>query len=96
MGKMIFTIASAFAEFELNLLKERVKAGLANARAKGKTLGRPSARVDKEELLQLRGQGLSIREIGARLQVDKMVVQKNLRKIVPVCKTLKNPAQISL
>jgi len=86
MGKMVFTIASAFAEFEVNLLKERVRAGLANARAKGKRLGRPSAKVDREELLQLRGRGLSIREIGARLQVDKMVVYK----------TLKNPAQISL
>ena len=86
MGKMVFTIASAFAEFEVNLLKERVRAGLANARAKGKRLGRPSAKVDREELLQLRSRGLSIREIGARLQVDKMVVYK----------TLKNPAQISL
>ena len=96
MGKMIFTIASAFAEFELNLLRERVKAGLVNARAKGKTLGRPSAKVDREEFLQLRSQGLSIREIGVRLQVDKMVVQKNLREIFPVCKTPKNPRQISL
>ena len=86
MGKMVFTIASAFAEFEVNLLKERVRAGLANARAKGKRLGRPSAKVDRGELLQLRSRGLSIREIGARLQVDKMVVYK----------TLKNPAQISL
>ena len=83
MGKMVFTIASAFAEFELNLLKERVRAGLANARAKGKALGRPSEKVDRKVLLQLRGQGLSIREIGAKLQVDKMVVYK----------TLKNPRQ---
>jgi DNA invertase Pin-like site-specific DNA recombinase len=95
-GKLIFTVFSAFAEFELNILKERVRAGLANAKAKGKTLGRPSAKVDREELVQLRGQGLSIREIGVRLQLDKMVVQKNLREIFPVCKTLKNPAQISL
>ncbi len=85
-GKLIFTLFSAFAEFELNILKERVKAGLVNARAKGKTLGRPSAIVDKEELRQLRSQGLSIREIGARLGVDKMAVFK----------TLKTPAQIVL
>lgn len=85
-GKLFFTMVSAFAEFELNILKERVKAGLANARAKGKVLGRPCARVDREALLQLRGSGLSIRKIGARLQVDKMVV----------CKTLKNYQQIPL
>ncbi len=98
-GKLTFTVFSGVAEFELNLLKERVKAGLANARAKGKKLGRPSAEVDRGELLKLRSQGLSIREIGARLQLDKMVVQKNLREIFPVCpvyKTPKNPAQISL
>jgi DNA invertase Pin-like site-specific DNA recombinase len=96
MGKAMFTITSVIAELETDILKERVRAGLANARAKGKTLGRPSAKVDREKLVQLRGQGLSIREIGARLQVDKMVVQKNLREIFPVCKTLKNPRQISL
>jgi len=86
MGKVIFTVFSAFAEFELNILKERVKAGLQNARAKGKTLGRPPAKVDTEELLQLRGRGLSIREIAASLQVDKMAV----------CKTLKICSQIPL
>jgi DNA invertase Pin-like site-specific DNA recombinase len=86
LGKAMFTITSAIAELELSILKERVRAGLVNARAKGKTLGRPSAKVDREELLRLRSGGLSIREIGARLQLDKMVV----------CKTLKNPAQISL
>lgn len=79
MGKAMFTITSAIAELELNILKERVKAGLANARAKGRTLGRPSAKVNREELLQLRGQGLSIREIGARLQLDKMIVFKTLK-----------------
>ena len=76
----------AFAEVELNLLKNRVNAGLANTRAKGKKLGNLSAKLDREELLQLRSQGLSIRESGARLQVDKMVVYK----------TLANPPKISL
>lgn len=83
-GKLFFTMVSAFAEFELNILKERVRAGLANARAKGKVLGRPSAKVDTEELLQLRGSGLSIREIGTRLQVDKMVVCKTLKNYPPI------------
>ncbi len=38
-GKMIFTVLSAVAELERSLIAERVRAGLRNARAKGKTLG---------------------------------------------------------
>ena len=86
LGKAMFTITSAIAELELSILKERVRAGLVNAKVKGKTLGRPSAKVYREELLRLRNGGLSIRQIGSRLGLDKMVVYK----------TLKNPAQISL
>jgi len=96
MGKAVFTIISAIAELETDNLKERVRAGLANAKAKGKMLGRPSTKVNTEELLRLRGGGLSIRQIGVRLGVDKMVVQKNLREIFPVCKTLKPNSPIPL
>src|SRR3974377_255223 len=40
-GKMVFTVLGAVAELERSLIVERVKAGLRNARAKGKRLGRP-------------------------------------------------------
>lgn len=42
MGKMFFTMMSAFAELEANLLSERTKKGLASARARGRLGGRPS------------------------------------------------------
>ena len=41
MGRLFFHIIGSFPEFERNVIVERVKAGLANARAKGKRLGRP-------------------------------------------------------
>jgi len=41
MGKLQFTLLSAFAEFERNLIRERTMEGLARAKAQGKTLGRP-------------------------------------------------------
>ncbi|MFI6254452.1 recombinase family protein, partial [Streptomyces sp. NPDC051016] len=41
MGKMFFTMMSAFAELEANLLSERTKKGLASARARGRVGGRP-------------------------------------------------------
>src|SRR5258707_12915460 len=40
-GRLMFQIIGAMAEFERSLIQERVKAGLRNARAKGKRLGRP-------------------------------------------------------
>src|SRR5712692_10083118 len=45
-GKMIFTVLGAVAELERSLIVERVKAGLRNAKAKGKRLGRPRVVVD--------------------------------------------------
>src|SRR5712675_1015283 len=45
-GKMIFTVLAAVAELERSLIVERVRAGLRNARAKGKRLGRPCKGVD--------------------------------------------------
>jgi DNA invertase Pin-like site-specific DNA recombinase len=47
MGKMMTHFLGAVAEFERELIRERVKSGLANARAKGKRLGRPNAVVDE-------------------------------------------------
>lgn len=51
MGKMFFTMMSAFAELEANLLSERTKKGLASARARGKLGGRPKISQDKEKMI---------------------------------------------
>src|SRR2546426_5373733 len=61
-GKMVFTVLGAVAELERSLIAERVRAGLRNARAKGKTLGRPRVAVDAARIGRLRSQGRSIRE----------------------------------
>jgi hypothetical protein len=62
-GKMVFTVLGAVAELERSLIVERVRAGLRNARAKGKTLGRPRVVVDAATVSRLRNQGRTIREI---------------------------------
>jgi len=61
-GRFMFQIIGAMAEFERSLIQERVKAGLRNARTKGKRLGRP--RVDARKIATLRAQGCSWREPG--------------------------------
>jgi DNA invertase Pin-like site-specific DNA recombinase len=65
----MFQIIGAMAEFERALIEERVKAGLRNAKAKGKRIGRPRQVVDFRKVLELRGQGLSWREVSARLKI---------------------------
>jgi len=66
-GKMVFTVLGAVAELERSLIVERVKAGLRNARAKGKRLGRPHVFVDARRIAQLRAQNRSWPQIAALL-----------------------------
>ena len=77
-GRLMFQIIGAMAEFERSLIQERVKAGLRNARAKGKTLGRPRKVVDAARIARLRAQGRSIREIAQELRCSRSLVHKTL------------------
>lgn len=77
-GRLMFQLLGAFAEFERNLIKERVKAGLANAKAKGAKLGRPSPEFNEGELIRLRKSGVTIRGIAERLNLRKSFVHKTL------------------
>jgi DNA invertase Pin-like site-specific DNA recombinase len=70
-------LIGAFAEFEASLIRERVRAGLANAKKKGRKLGRRKER-DDEAIRQLRSVGLSIRQIATKLGIAKGSVQKSL------------------
>jgi DNA invertase Pin-like site-specific DNA recombinase len=67
MGKMVFTVLGAVAELERSLIVERVKAGLRNARAKGKRLGRPPRAVDRTRLVELRTEGAPWRKVASIL-----------------------------
>lgn len=85
-GKLLYQVISAFAEFERDCIRERVRAGLRNARAKGKRLGRPRVVVDACRIAALRAQGRSWREITAETGVSKGTAQRalcSLPKIVP-------------
>ncbi len=64
-GRLMFQIIGAMAEFERSLIQERVRAGLRNAKLKGKTLGRPSLISDFGRIARLRVSGASIREVSA-------------------------------
>jgi DNA invertase Pin-like site-specific DNA recombinase len=68
-GKMVFTVLGAVAELERSLIAERVRAGLRNARAKGKRLGRPRKSLDRGRIAALRAQGAGWRAIAKELRV---------------------------
>lgn len=57
-GRLVFGIFASIAEFERELIRDRVKSGIAAARPKGKKLGRPRVTVDAAEVARLRAQGL--------------------------------------
>jgi DNA invertase Pin-like site-specific DNA recombinase len=75
-GKMVFTVLGAVAELERSLIVERVKAGLRNARAKGKRLGRPRKIVDDRRIALLRSQGLGWRAIARRVGLSARTVRR--------------------
>jgi DNA invertase Pin-like site-specific DNA recombinase len=78
LGQALFTLVSAVAQLERDLIWERVSAGLRNARANGKKLGRPKSAVGRERILELKAQGRSLRQIAANLGVGYGTVRARL------------------
>jgi DNA invertase Pin-like site-specific DNA recombinase len=78
LGQALFTIVSAVAQLERDLIRERVSAGIRNARANGKKLGRPESAVDRKEILKLKAQGLSLRQIAEKLGIAYGTVRERL------------------
>jgi putative DNA-invertase from lambdoid prophage Rac len=80
-GRAMAGLLAVFAEFEREILRERVRAGLAHARQQGKRLGRPPSVVhNAPEVRNLFRQGLSKSEIARRLKIGRTSVRRLLRK----------------
>lgn len=87
MGKLLFTIVAAMAEMERSILIERVRAGMATAKAKGKSLGCPKRVFRRDIVFQFRAEGLSWRAISKRLGVPVSTLHLGCSE-----KTIKNEA----
>jgi DNA invertase Pin-like site-specific DNA recombinase len=81
MSRFMLHIMAAFAELEREMIRERTIAGVRNAKAAGKTLGRPKRVFRRDDALQLREQGLSWRAIGKELGVPFSTVVDACRSI---------------
>jgi len=79
LGSAIFTIISAVAQLERDIIVERVKMGLRRARANGKRLGRPQGTsLDIEAASRLRREGMGLRQIAEKLGSSKTTVARVL------------------
>jgi DNA invertase Pin-like site-specific DNA recombinase len=66
-GRLVFGIFASIAEFERELIRDRVRSGLALARSRGRRLGRPRIVVDASKVVSLRAQGRSWAAISSEL-----------------------------
>ncbi len=82
-GRMVFTVLGAVGELERSLIVERVKAGLRNAKAKGKRLGRPRKILDTRKIADLRAQGIGWKRIAVELGVGVGTIYQSARDAEP-------------
>lgn len=77
----VYTIISAVAKLEGDIVADRVKAGLRRARISGKHLGRPEIKVNTQEVLRLRSQGESLRAIAGQVGISHTKVSQILSRL---------------
>jgi len=78
VGRMMFQILGAFAEFERNVINERCKAGIAAAQIRGVKFGR-KRRLDYDKAFRMRNSGMPFTEIATREGVSYTTVIKAIR-----------------
>ena len=94
VSEPIFNMESEFAEpmqyfmtwwnnYFLKKLSKDVKTGLERARAKGKTLGRPKNKINNYEIVRLRNEGLSLRNISKKMNISLGAVQRCIKNHAP-------------
>lgn len=77
-GQLLFTLIGAIAEFERELIRARVIAGLQNARAKGARIGRRRLPVELPQIVQAMKEATSMKEAAKRLKVSTRTLRRRL------------------
>jgi site-specific DNA recombinase len=80
-GRLFYTILGAFSQFEREVISERVKAGLANAKAKGKKCGGHNKKRNSELIIALREEGMSLRAIAKKAKCSLGSVVDELKEV---------------
>jgi len=75
-GRLLRNIFASVAEYEREMIRERVVAGLGKAKASGKHIGRPRVVLNRLRIGQLRGEGLSWREVARHMNLPKSTLYR--------------------
>lgn len=81
-GRLVFGIFASIAEFERELIRSRVRSGIAAARARGRRIGRPTARVSDADVRALLASGLSMQAAAERLGCSAATVCRRAQRIL--------------
>jgi DNA invertase Pin-like site-specific DNA recombinase len=84
--RFLLTILAAVAELEREMIRERVMAGLKNAKAKGVQLGRRRVVFDRGRAAEMKKRGMSVRQIARKLGISKSTAQNGLKAYQPHAK----------
>lgn len=82
-GRLMLNLLGAFAEFEVEIRRERQAEGIAKAKATGKYRGRPKS-INADEIGRLRDEGVGPAAIARRLGIGRASVYRYLRSAIPV------------
>lgn len=81
-GKILFTMISAFAEFERSIIRERVIAGMEKAKARGARIGRPKIPpFTKQKIIMLKERGLTYKEIIKQVKISKSAYYEIVKQL---------------
>ena len=80
-GRLVFGIFASIAEFERELVRDRVRSGLVAARARGKRLGRPRVAVDASRVAVLRALGQSWASISEKLGIGAGTARRAVQSL---------------
>src|ERR1051325_8668313 len=92
-GRLVFGIFASIAEFERELIRDRVRSGLAVARAKGKNIGSPRESLDVLQIISLRREGHSWSEITRETGISKGTAKRAVADLpkTPAARTYSTP-----
>jgi DNA invertase Pin-like site-specific DNA recombinase len=77
-ARLLLHILASVAEFERELIRERVRAGIKSAKHKGRQLGRRKVVIDRSRAEEMHNAGATVREIAMALQVRRGTIQRFL------------------
>lgn len=92
-SRLLLHILAAVSEFERELIRERVRAGVHNAKKNGKQLGRPKVIFDRQKAIDMRRAGMSLPKIAEALGVGYGTVVRvvGIGKGARACETVSDP-----